>query len=118
MFNIRETNSKKKNLPKFQTLNYQFYTCTCLCSQTSEEKTLWDSGLCPFFRGCPLLGGCLIKPPRITGERVNQGAGYGLKIPCAHQFLDQNHTLTNYEKWLIHFQDHELTIINKIYHVN
>ena len=28
-------------------------------SQTSKERTLWDSGLCPLFRGCPLLGGCL-----------------------------------------------------------
>ena len=24
---------------------------------------------------------------RITGERVNRGAGYGLEIPCAHQFF-------------------------------
>ena len=27
-------------------------------SKTSEERTLWDRGLCPLFRGCPPLGGC------------------------------------------------------------
>ena len=27
-------------------------------SKTSEERTLWDCGLCPLFGGCPLLGGC------------------------------------------------------------
>ena len=26
--------------------------------------------------------------------------------------------LKNYEKWLIHFRDHELTIINKSYYVS
>ena len=56
-------------------------------SQTSEERRLWDSGICPLLRGFPLLGGCLIYPPRITRERVNRGAGYGLKIPCAYQFF-------------------------------
>ena len=30
------------------------------------------------------------------GVGVNRGARYGLEIPCAYQFLDQNHTLTNY----------------------
>ena len=29
-----------------------------LYSKTSEERTLWDRGLCPLFGGCPLLGGC------------------------------------------------------------
>ena len=29
-------------------------------SKTSEERTLWDRGLCPLFGGCPLLGGCPI----------------------------------------------------------
>ena len=29
-----------------------------LYSETSEERTLWDRGLCPLFGGCPLLGGC------------------------------------------------------------
>ena len=27
-------------------------------SKTSEERTLWDRGLCPLFGGCPPLGGC------------------------------------------------------------
>ena len=29
-------------------------------SRTSEERTLWDGGLCPLFGGFALLGGCLI----------------------------------------------------------
>ena len=29
-------------------------------SRTSEQRTLWDRGLCPPFRGCPLFRGCLI----------------------------------------------------------
>jgi len=24
-------------------------------SRTSEQRTLWDRGFCPLFRGCPLL---------------------------------------------------------------
>ena len=31
-----------------------------LYSGTSEERTLWERYFCPLFRGCPLLGGCLI----------------------------------------------------------
>ena len=27
---------------------------------TVEQRTLWDRGLRPVFRGCPLFGGCLI----------------------------------------------------------
>jgi len=29
-------------------------------SRTSEQRTLWDRGFCPLFRGCPLLGDRLI----------------------------------------------------------
>jgi len=36
-------------------------TVSCLqYSRTSEQRTLWDRGLCPFFRGCPLFRGCPI----------------------------------------------------------
>jgi len=33
---------------------------TLLYSRTSEQRTLWDRGFCPLFRGCPLLGDRLI----------------------------------------------------------
>ena len=29
-------------------------------SGTSEERTLWEWHFCPFFGGCPYLGGSLI----------------------------------------------------------
>ena len=29
-------------------------------SRTSEQRTLWDRGLCPLFGGCPLFRGCLM----------------------------------------------------------
>ena len=38
-------------------------------SGTSKERTFWERHFCPLFRGCPLLGGCLIfalyPPPRM-----------------------------------------------------
>ena len=39
---------------------------------------------------------------RVTGGKVNQGAGYGLEIPCVYtNFMDQSLILTSYEKLLI-----------------
>ena len=44
------------NLNDHQLENVQTYKY----SRTSEQRTLWDHGFCPLFRGCPLYKGCLI----------------------------------------------------------
>ena len=41
---------------------------------------------------------------RVTGGKVNRGAGYGLEIPCVYQFygpIAESLILTSYEKLLI-----------------
>ena len=38
---------------------------------------------------------------RVTGGKVNQGAGYGLEIRVFTNFMDQSLILTSYEKLLI-----------------
>ena len=47
-------------IPIFPLLNRKIFhlLVKCLYNKTSEERTLWDRGLCPLFGGCPPLGGC------------------------------------------------------------
>ena len=37
---------------------------------------------------------------RVTGGKVNRGAGYGLEIQCVYE-MDQSPMLTRYEKFFI-----------------
>jgi len=48
---------QKKNRENFAHKNSAYHTM--IYSRTSEQRTLWDRGLCPLFRVCPLFRGCL-----------------------------------------------------------
>ena len=52
--------TKKQMMYKKPTYMAEFGIGDEVYSGTSEERTLWEWHFCPLFRGCPLLGGCLI----------------------------------------------------------
>ena len=51
-------------------------------SQTSEERTLWDSGFCPLFRGYPLLGGCIALYNPLWGESESRSRVWTQNTLC------------------------------------
>ena len=63
-----------------------YFTLCTVYSGTSEERTLWERHFCPFFGGCPSLGGSwnisILLLYNILGWNISNVVKFGQQLVC------------------------------------